>query len=142
MKLLIINGANLNMLGVREVNKYGNRTLNDLIELCKIHAQARKVDVEFFNSNIEGEIIDAIHRAYNNCDGIIINPGGYTHTSVAILDALLAVRIPTIEVHLTNIFAREELRHESITARGCIGVIAGLNFTGYTMAIDALAEMI
>lgn len=140
MKILIINGPNLNMLGIREPEKYGNITLADVEK--EIHAYSFKlsIDIETFQSNSEGEIIDKIQQALNNFDGIIINPGGYSHTSVAIRDAISAVNLPCIEVHMTNIYAREEFRHKSLITPVCIGQIAGFGKNVYTLGLQALHD--
>jgi len=138
MKILLINGPNMNMLGIREKEKYGDLTLDviykDVEEICK----KLNIDVDFFQSNIEGEIVNKIHSAYKVYDGIIINPAGLTYYSVCILDALKAVSIPAVEVHMTNIFAREEFRKNTITAAGSIGLIAGFGKDVYTLAVEAL----
>lgn len=140
MKILVINGPNINMLGIREKNIYGKI---DYSELCKIIGDKGKEleqDIHIFQSNIEGEIINKIHEVYGKYDGIIINPGAYTHYSIAIYDALLAVSIPTVEVHISNIYKREEFRHKSVTAAACIGQISGFGVYGYIMGILALIE--
>lgn len=140
MKILIINGVNINMLGVREPDTYGEKSYSDLIAFCQDHARDINIELEMFISNIEGEIVEKIQSAINVCDGIIINPGAYSHTSVAILDALKSVNIPAIEVHITNIFSRDEFRQKLITAQGCFALISGLSFHGYTLAMDAMVE--
>lgn len=142
MKILVINGPNMNMLGIREKDKYGEMTLEDIHNKVKAYAEGLNIEVEFFQSNIEGEIINAIHSAYKRCDGIVINPAGYTYFSVAILDALYAVSIPAVEVHMTNIFARESFRRESITAAASIGVISGFGSDVYTLALNGLYNYI
>lgn len=141
MKLLIINGPNLNMLGIREKGIYGKGTYSDLCDMLQKKADEINVDIATVQSNIEGEIINFIHNAKGKCDGIIINPGAYTHYSIAIYDALLAVNIPTIEVHISNIHRREEFRHKSVTAAACVGQICGLGFDGYLLAMDALKKI-
>lgn len=140
-KILIINGPNLNMLGVREPAVYGADTLE--IINCEIEKKAIELAVEtvFFQSNHEGEIIDQIHLALDNFSGIIINPGAFTHYSYAIRDAISAVGLPCIEVHMSNVFKREEFRHHSVTAAVCVGQISGLGKKGYILALEALAEM-
>jgi len=138
MKFLIVNGPNMNMLGIREKEKYGTLTLGNIYEEVHNLADKLEVEVEFFQSNVEGEIINKIHSSINNIDGIIINPAGFTYYSVAILDALNSVNIPAIEVHMTNIFAREEFRRKTVTAQGCIGVIAGFGKEVYSLAVRAL----
>ena len=137
---LIINGPNLNMLGVREPETYGKRTLADLEKLITQRAEELGVAVKFFQSNIEGEIINAIHGTMGVYDGIIMNPGAFTHYSYAIRDALGSVDTPCIEVHISNIHKREEFRHKSVTAPECLGQICGLGFTGYLLALEALVN--
>ena len=139
MRILVINGPNLNMLGIREKGIYGTRNFEDICNYIKEEGQKRNIDITLFQSNIEGEIINTIHKAYyENYDGIIINPGAYTHYSYAIFDAIKAVNINTIEVHLSNIHAREEFRHKSVIAPACIGQICGFKEYGYVMAMEAL----
>lgn len=139
-KYLIINGPNINMLGVREPGIYGNSTLKDLEKQVKYKALELGVEAEFFQSNHEGEIIDKIHAAHNNFDGLIINPGAFTHYSYAIADALSSVFVPCIEVHISNVHKREEFRKKSVTAPSCKGQIAGLGFFGYICALEALVN--
>ena len=137
--ILVINGPNINMLGVREKAIYGRR---DYASLCDyIHSAADKlgVNVELVQSNYEGDIVTAIQQAYGKFDGIVINPAAFTHYSIAILDALKAVNIPAIEVHISNIHQREEFRHKSVTVAACVGQICGLGFAGYALALEALA---
>jgi 3-dehydroquinate dehydratase-2 len=140
--IIVINGPNLNLLGLREPEVYGAATLEQLEERLKEDARRLSVHVDFFQSNHEGEIIDRIHRAYldEKTDGILINPGGLTHTSVALRDALLAVKIPFIEVHISNVHAREPFRQHSYLSDAAIGVIAGLGITGYRFGLAALVE--
>lgn len=138
MKILVINGPNLNMLGVREKNLYGDKSYSALIKLIKQGAKSRAVKVKCFQSNYEGAIVTAIQKALNKYDGIIINPGAYTHTSVAILDALKAVNIPTAEVHITDVNQREEYRKISFVKEFAFLTIAGKGFDGYVEAMDAL----
>ena len=141
MKLLIVNGPNLNMLGIRERNLYGAQDYDDA--LCDfLHAQAQRlnVEIELFQSNHEGAIVDAIQSAYGRMDGIVINPAAYTHTSVAILDALKAVSLPAVEVHLTDVNAREDFRRISYARLACETTFAGYGFDGYRMAMEYLAE--
>ncbi len=140
MKFLVINGPNLNMLGTREPEKYGTTTLSDIEKEISAHAKEKNVEVDFYQSNIEGEIVTAIQNAKNVYDGIIINPAAYTHTSVALRDALLAVELPAVEIHLSNIHTREEFRHHSFTAPVCIGQITGFGKFGYIMALDAIVN--
>lgn len=140
MKLLIINGPNLNMLGIREPEKYGTTTLSDIEKELNTYAIKHGVEIETFQNNIEGEIINKIQQALNNFDGIVINPGGYTHTSVAIRDAISSVNLPCVEVHMTNIHAREEFRQKSLIAPVCIGQIAGFGQNVYKLGLKALIE--
>jgi len=137
-KLLFIFGPNLNLLGERETNWYGSMSYDDLIVKITKEAQSRGVQAEFFQSNQEGEIIDKIQQKRKEIDGIIINPGALTHYSIAVRDALSAVKIRSIEVHMSNIYAREEFRHHSVTAPVCWGQISGLGWIGYILAMDAL----
>ena len=136
MKILVINGVNLNMLGIREPELYGNTGYKTLVKTIKGYAKEKGVKVEVFQSNSEGEICTKIQKALNKFDGIIINAGAYTHTSVAILDALKAVNIPTVEVHITNINEREEFRKLSYISKFAEKMYAGYGIKGYTMAID------
>lgn len=138
MKFLVINGPNLNMLGTREPEKYGTTTLADIEKEIAEHAKEKGVDVDFYQSNIEGEIVTAIQKAKDVYDGIVINPAAYTHTSVALRDAILAVELPAVEIHLSNIHTREEFRHHSYTAPVCVGQITGFGKFGYIMALDAI----
>ena len=140
MRLLVINGPNLNMLGIREPHIYGQRTYEDLCARICTHAQNRDVEVELFQSNHEGAIVDRIQAAYQNCDGIVINPGAYTHTSIAILDALKAVGIPTVEVHISDVDARETFRQISYVGLYAERRFAGYGFDGYLMAMDHLID--
>lgn len=139
---LIINGPNLNLLGDREPGVYGNESLDSINNEIKEEAEKMGVDVEFFQSNHEGAIIDAIHNARLQFDGIIINPGAYTHYSIAIRDAVAAVRLECIEVHISNVYKREEFRSHSVIAPVCTGQIAGLGKMGYILALRGLAEMV
>lgn len=138
MKLLVINGPNLNFLGIREKGIYGSETYENLCEYIQLEAKKMNVDVELKQSNVEGEIINFIQGAYESVDGIVINPGAYTHYSIAIYDALKSVNTPIVEVHLSNIYSREEFRHKSVTAPACMGQISGLGFLGYKFAMEAL----
>ena len=142
MKILVINGPNINMLGIREKNIYGNNDYNSLVEKIKKEASELDCQVDFFQSNIEGEIITSIQKAFGVYDGIIINPAAYTHYSIGILDALKSVNIPAIEVHISNIHQREDFRKKSVTAEGCIGQISGLGFEGYTLALRGLINLL
>ena len=130
-KILIINGPNLNLLGDREESKYGKTTLDEVKKNCETHANSINLDIKFMQSNIEGEIVTIIQKARGNFNGIIINAAGYTHTSVAILDALLAVKIPAIELHITNIYNREEFRKKSLISKAVNGIICGFGVNGY-----------
>ena len=136
MQIQIINGPNLNLLGKREPEKYGNLSFDDY--LLKLKDLYPKLGFEYFQSNIEGEIINEIHRKGFSSDGIILNAGGYTHTSVAISDAIASVKTPVIEVHITNIAAREEFRQTSLIARNCAGSISGFGLDSYRLAVEAL----
>ncbi len=142
MRILVINGPNINMLGIREKDIYGNNDYNSLVEKIKKEASELDCQVDFFQSNIEGEIITSIQKAFGVYDGIIINPAAYTHYSIGILDALKAVNIPAIEVHISNIQQREDFRKKSATAEGCIGQISGLGFEGYTLALRGLISLL
>lgn len=141
MKILVINGPNINMLGIREKNIYGNNDYNSLCEMIKKEANELNCEVNFFQSNIEGEIITEIQKTLGVYDGIIINPAAYTHYSIGILDALKSVDVPAIEVHISNIHKREDFRKKSVTAEGCIGQISGLGFYGYILALRGLINL-
>ena len=141
-KILVINGPNLNLLGTREKEKYGQSTIEDIKNKCESHAKKTGLDVTFKQSNVEGEIVNFIQDARKKYDGIIINAGGYTHTSVAVLDALLAVKKPTIELHITNIYKREDFRHKSLISKAADGIICGLGADGYVMALDGIKKII
>ena len=138
MKLLVINGPNLNMLGIREPAIYGNKTYKDLCSLIENYAQKKGIEIEIFQSNHEGAIVDAIQGAYKKIDGIVINPAAYTHTSVAILDALKSVGIPAVEVHVSDVSKREDFRQISFVRSYCSKTITGKGFEGYLEAIDFL----
>ena len=140
MKLLVINGPNLNMLGIREPDVYGRETYDSLVEKIKAYCDEKGIEVQFVQSNHEGALVDAIQGAYGCMDGIVINPAAYTHTSVALRDALAAVKIPTVEVHLSNIASRDEFRHNSLTLPVSLGVIAGFGADGYLLALRALVS--
>lgn len=142
MRILILNGPNLNLLGQRERSLYGSQTLGELEQTLRRQGQSLGVEVECYQSNIEGYLIDALQRSRNRCQGVIFNPGGYTHTSVALRDTITAIEIPVIEVHMTNIHAREEFRRTSLTAGACAGQISGLGFLSYEMALNALFRML
>lgn len=140
--IYVLNGPNLNLLGTREPEKYGHTTLADLDQICREAGKTQGFDVVCHQSNLEGELVNWIQEAkVRDAAGIILNAGGYTTTSVAILDALLSVRLPTIEVHITNIHAREEFRHNSLISRAATGVICGLGTASYTLAITAIAGL-
>lgn len=138
MKILIINGPNINFLGIREKNIYGQTTYEEMCKYLEEEANKLKLDIDLVQSNIEGELVDYIQGAYGKYDGIIINPAAYTHYSIAILDALKAVGLPTVEVHISNVHAREEFRRKSVTAPACIGQISGFGIYGYVMAMTGL----
>lgn len=141
MEIFVINGPNLNMLGIREPEIYGHETLEDLESMIKEHAKQKNVSVRFFQSNHEGELIDAIQNAYfEKIDGIVINPGGYTHTSVAIADAISAVSIPTVEVHISDVNTREAFRQISYIGKVVDKRVIGKGFAGYLEAIDFLCK--
>ena len=140
MNILVINGPNMNMLGVREPEIYGRETLADLENMIRAHCESRGVNCEFFQSNHEGAIVDRIQQAYGTSDGIVINPAAYTHTSVAIPDALRAVGLPAVEVHVSDIASRESFRHISYTKEACLAQIAGRGLKGYLDAVDLLIE--
>ncbi len=140
MKILVINGPNLNMLGIREPDIYGKHTYNDLCKLIADYADKKGVEVKLFQSNHEGALVDEIQGAYGNFDGIVINPAAYTHTSVALLDAVKSVGIPTVEVHISAVEEREDFRQVSFIRQACIKTITGLGFDGYLRAIDTLIE--
>ncbi len=142
MKILVINGVNMNMLGFRETEKYGSMTLKDLEKDLYTYSFKLGVDIETFQSNFEGEIVEKIHSAKDNFDGIVINAGAYTHTSVAIRDAISAVNLPTVEVHMTNIYKREEFRHHSYLAPVCIGQISGFSVNSYKLGLNAIVNSI
>jgi len=138
MKVLIINGPNINLLGIREKTVYGTMSYEKMCEHLTNEAKKLNIHIDLYQSNIEGEIVNCIQKAYGNYDGIIINPAAYTHYSIAIYDALKAVEIPTVEVHLSNISSREEFRRKSVTAPACIGQISGFGIYGYVMAMEGL----
>ncbi len=141
-KFLVINGVNLNMLGVREPEVYGNATLTDLTEQVSEKAKELGCQVDFVQSNYEGEICEKIQQALGVYDGIVINPGAFTHYSYAIRDAIGSVKLPSIEVHISNIHKREEFRHTSVIVPECIGQICGLGFKGYELALEALYDVV
>lgn len=138
MKILVINGPNLNMLGIREPQIYGSKTYTDLVNMIAAHCEANGIEAEFYQSNHEGDLVDKIQQAYGNTDGIVINPGAYTHTSIALLDAVKSVGIPTVEVHISDPDLREEFRKVSYIRLACIATVKGKGFDGYIEAIDLL----
>lgn len=138
-KILVLNGPNINMLGIRETGVYGIATYEELCEMIRKKADELKIEVEIEQSNSEGQLVDWIQICQSKVDGIVINPGAYTHYSVAILDALKAVNIPAVEVHISNIHQREEFRHHCVTTAGCTGQICGLGLQGYLLALEFLA---
>ena len=142
MKIVVIQGPNLNMLGVREQHIYGPMKLEEIHAQMKNFADQNNFEIEFFQSNLEGEIVDRIQECLGDADGIIINPAAYSHTSIAIRDALAAVEIPAIEVHLSNIHAREEFRKKSLTAEVCAGVVAGIGPFGYHLALIGITQIV
>ena len=141
-KILIINGPNLNLLGNREKNFYGDTTLDRIKSICEKKCSESKLEMEFFQSNHEGELLEKIHSVQNCFDGIVINPAAYTHTSIALLDALRATSKPKIEVHISNIYSREDYRRKSITSEAVNGVICGFGENGYLLAIEAMKKLI
>ncbi|NLP28120.1 MAG: type II 3-dehydroquinate dehydratase [Clostridia bacterium] len=141
MKFLIINGPNINFIGIREKHIYGDKDYEYLCNLIKEEAEKRNLLVDIVQSNSEGQIIDYIHDAYNKYQGIIINPGAYTHYSYAIYDALKSVMIPSVEVHISNIHARDEFRSKSVTAAASVGLISGFGLNGYVLALDAMMNL-
>ena len=140
MKILVINGPNINMLGIREPEHYGKETYPDLVAKIQKHCNEKKIDVEIYQSNHEGDLVDKIQQAYGNTDGIVINPGAYTHTSIAILDAVKSVCIPTVEVHISKVEEREDFRQISYIRLACVKTITGHGTDGYIEAIDYLTE--
>ena len=142
MKVLVVHGPNLNLLGRREPDTYGEQTLAQIDEMIGAEAAKADTEVKFVQSNIEGELVDAIQQAAQWADAIIINPAAYTHTSVALRDVLAAVDIPSVEVHLSNVYAREEFRHRSLTAAACRGQISGFGGWGYVLALQAARHIV
>lgn len=140
MKILVINGPNLNMLGIREPKHYGRETYEDLVKKIKTHCKEKSIEVECYQSNHEGCLVDKIQEAYGKADGIVINPGAYTHTSVAILDAVQSVSIPTVEVHISKVEEREDFRQISYIRLAAVKTITGQGTDGYIQAIDFLKE--
>ena len=140
MKILVLNGPNINMLGIREPDIYGKETYDDLCQKIKNHAKKKGVEVKLFQSNHEGDLVDEIQAAYNKFDGIVINPAAYTHTSVALLDAVKAVGIKTVEVHISDVGSRENFRQTSYIRKAAVATVSGLGTDGYLKAMDILAE--
>ncbi len=141
-KIIILNGPNLNLLGEREKNQYGNFTLKEIEKNCNNYSIKNDIKLSFFQSNIEGELVNKIQTSRNNQDGLIINAGGYTHTSVAIHDALKILKIPVIELHISNIYNREEFRHKSLISKVARGVICGFGAEGYIMSLNAMKKFL
>jgi len=141
-RILIIHGPNLNMLGKREVHIYGNISLADINRAMEALAKELQVELDIFQSNSEGALIDRIQQAHNRYDGLVINPGGYTHTSVALRDAIVASELPTVEVHISNIYKREEFRHHSFIAGVAIGQISGFGMNSYLLGLRAIVDFI
>lgn len=137
-KFLVLNGPNLNLLGTREKSVYGSDTLENIINELRVYAQQQDVELRDFQSNSEGALVDAVHEARTWADGIIFNAGAYTHYSIALRDAIAGVGLPVIEVHISNVHAREEFRHKSVLAPVCLGVIAGFGRNSYFLGVDAL----
>ena len=140
MKILVINGPNINMLGIREPEHYGKETYKELVEKINNYCDKKNIDVKVYQSNHEGDLVDEIQNALGDADGIVINPGAYTHTSIAILDAVKAVNIPTVEVHISNLQEREDFRQISYVRLACVKTITGHGTDGYLEAIDYLTE--
>lgn len=140
MKILVLNGPNINMLGIREPDIYGRETYDDLCRKIKNYAKEKGVEVKLFQSNHEGDLVDEIQAAYNKFDGIVINPAAYTHTSVALLDAVKAVGIKTVEVHISDVGSREDFRQTSYIRKAAVATVSGLGTDGYLKAMDILAE--
>ena len=141
-RIIILNGPNLNLLGEREENQYGTFTLKDIIKTCNDYANKNDIKLTLFQSNIEGELVDKIQTSRENQDGLIINAGGYTHTSVAIHDALKILKIPIIELHISNIYNREEFRHKSLISKVAKGIICGFGANGYIMSLNAMKKLL
>ena len=141
-KIIILNGPNLNLLGEREKEKYGNITLRDIENNCKEFAKKNNINLSLFQSNIEGELVEEIQKARKEQNGLIINAGAYTHTSVAIHDALKVLKIPIVELHITNIYNREEFRHKSLISKLATGILCGFGAKGYIMALEAMKNYI
>lgn len=142
MKILVLNGPNINMLGIREPNLYGTETYDTLIQKIKDYCDERKIETTFFQSNHEGALVDKIQEAFGVYDAIVMNPAAYTHTSVALLDALKSVKIPCVEVHISDVSAREDFRQVSYVRAACFKTISGLGTDGYLRAVDAVIELL
>lgn len=142
MKLRVINGPNINMLGIREPDIYGRVTYDDLVKMIEEHGKSKGIEIEVMQSNHEGDLVDMLQDCYQKIDGIVINPGAYTHTSVAILDALKAVSIPAVEVHISDVDSREDFRQISYIRQACVKTISGHGTNGYLEAIDHLISII
>lgn len=142
MKIRVIQGPNINMLGKREPEIYGLMSMEEIHDNMRKVAEQANIEIEFFQSNYEGEIIDKIQECVGTCDAIIINPAGFSHTSVALRDAISAVKLPCVEVHVTNIYKREEFRQKSLTAGACIGIISGFGPLGYHLALISLLQIL
>ncbi len=138
--VLILNGPNLNLLGTRETEVYGTQTLDDIVASIRAHAETVDVTIEDYQSNIEGELINRLHAGRGTVDGVVFNPGAFTHYSYALRDAISASELPVIETHLSNVHAREEFRHRTVLAGVCLGVVAGFGATSYRLAFDALID--
>ena len=141
-KIIILNGPNLNLLGEREKEQYGNVTLKNIENECREYAEKNKILLSFFQTNIEGELVDQIQDSRKDHDGLIINAGGYTHTSVAIHDALKILKIPIIELHISNVYNREEFRHKSLISKVANGIICGFGASGYLMSLQAITRLL
>ena len=141
-KIVVINGPNLNLLGEREKEKYGSISLKEIESDCLKYSKKNDISLSFVQSNVEGEIVNLIQDCRNKCSGVIINAAGYTHTSVSILDALKVLKIPIIELHITNIYNREEFRHKSLISKVATGIICGFGSKGYTMALEAMKNIL
>lgn len=137
-QILLLHGPNLNLIGTREPDVYGNVTLEQINQAATTHAKEHKVELRVQQSNHEGELIDMLHVARNWADGVVFNPGGYTHTSIALHDAIRAIHLPVVEIHISNIYAREVFRHTSMIAPACVGHICGFGWRGYLLALDGL----
>lgn len=142
MKILVLNGPNINMLGIREPNLYGTETYETLVQKIKRYCDEKGIETAFFQSNHEGALVDKIQEAFGVFDAIVMNPAAYTHTSVALLDALKAVKIPTVEVHISDVSKREDFRRMSFVRAACFKTICGLGTDGYLRAVDAIAELL